>query len=251
MGYICTFMDNDTYTAQNVNTALSHLTQSGVAIFQSTGDIIADLNTAISNVTSSGVIQGGCVVTVNSGVYKINAGTCFMEDGSQITFDSNGYVITPIANTKSYVYLKRDEVNNTIEVKVSASAGETGTVPLAEISSAGVITDKRKYATAKIALSSANIVRSGSINIDGRTRPTGEILRLDVGFSGFKYLVITDNFNSNYKRCIDLSDGENHFSPIYGDREGFGATLVRKEGRYLIFSSHSSTPTCIMNFEVI
>lgn len=251
MGYICTFMDNDTYTAQDVNTAFSHLTSEGVAIFEDTGDLTADLDSAVSEVVSSGAVLGACKVIEEDGTYKISAGTCFMADGSQITFDSNGYEITPIENTKSYVYLKREEANNTIRVVVSSSAGETGTVPLAEISALGVIADKRKFAMAKIGLSTANIVRSGSVNIYDVHPPIGDILTIDMGFSGFKYLIVTDDFSNYYKRCIDLSDGEAHYTFARGGEQNIGNVKVRKEGSCLVFTSENNYPICIMNFEVI
>lgn len=255
MGYKCTFMDNDSYTAGDVNSVMSHITREGVAIFSDTGDIVSDLNSAIEDITTSGVTDGSCKVIKDSGVYKITSGTCFMSDGSQITFDSDGYEIEPIENTKSYVYLKREEANNTIEVVVSETAGDSDTVPLAEISADGEVVDKRKFAMAKIALSSANITRSGRISIQKSVTAGEVVLKLDMGFSGFKYFVVNYNFGDEtrkYKRCIDLSRAGAHLLPnniVFDTSTGIN---VQKEGSCLILTAtRNGTESCELDFEVI
>ena len=82
MGYKCSFMDNEAYTAQDVNDAIGRIAGDG-AVFSDAGDTLADLNTALAGIVGSGTQLCGCGVTETDGVYKIGAGTCFMEDGSQ------------------------------------------------------------------------------------------------------------------------------------------------------------------------
>ncbi len=255
MGYKTSFLDNASYSAQDVNEALSHLTKEGVAIFSDSGDIISDLNSAVAEITNSGTIDGSCKVVNNNGTYKITKGTCFMNDGSQITFDNDGYVIERIENVKNYIYLSRNELFNRIDIVVSKTAGGTDTVPLAEIESDGSVKDTRKFASAKIAMSSGNITRSGSVSTTGITE-TGVFLTLDMGFSGFKYLVFDGNFPSteiNGRRCVYLQEGIEQDLPYQWDDSYYnGNAKVRKAGRTLVFTKKSTGRTISnLSFEVI
>ncbi|MDD6735738.1 MAG: hypothetical protein PUE13_05435 [Clostridiales bacterium] len=254
MGYKCSFLDDASYTAQDVNDALGHIAGGGAA-FTDTGDTLDDFNTTLSGITGAGTQLCGCAVTESGGVYKIGAGTCFMEDGSQITFDSDGYVIEPIENKKSYVYVSRNQVGNTIDVVVSETAGGDGTVPLAEIAAGGGITDTRSYARAKVLLLAAQASPSRSFTVNRQLFHAGD--SINVGYSDWRYIIVhnlnfahvgSDDYSCTYL-AMDLSDGESHEIPIFNTGSGSNATTgAHKSGNLLVFDRSAEVN---MTFEVI
>ena len=239
MGYKCSFMDNEAYTAQDVNDAIGRIAGDGAA-FSDAGDTLADLNTALAGIVGSGTQLCGCGVTETDGVYKIGAGTCFMEDGSQITFDSDGYEITPEAEVKNYVYVKRNVTENTIDVIVSQTPGSGDFVPLAEIAEDGSVSDTRKFATAKVVLKSGQNIPARSFTVKGRVPQKSTIIfSVNAGYSEWKYLIWSYNGNL----CIiALSSGESKNVP----RDNYASTSgvmmdAKKEGNQIIFTVWNNT----------
>ncbi len=241
MAYKCLFMDNDIYTAQDVNDAISNIIANGVSGYPFGGNALEDLNEAIEELVNDGVDYRGtsCLVVNDNGTYKISEGVCIMKDGSQIVFDANGYALTIQSGVLQYVYLERDVLNNGINIVVSQEAGGEDTVPLAEIDATGNITDRRHFATAKISLSA----EPGNISVTQRitTAQLNENNRVNFGFSGWKYLICRrgDDF-----KTFKFDDGQsvsglpnsNTTSDI-----GFGLTAVR-QGSELVFTRiHHST----------
>ena len=140
MAYKCSFLDNQTYIAQDVNDIFARITSGGV-IFTDTGYTLGDLNAVQSGVTSGGVTRdtNSCKVVKNGNTYKISKGACFMNDGSAIIFDEDGQEIEITPNMENYVYLKRNVMANTINVVVSDAEGDEDTIPLAKIAENGTI----------------------------------------------------------------------------------------------------------------
>ena len=214
MGYKCTFMDNDIYYAKDVNAMFANLTSAGVVLSDS-GNLLSDLNEAVSEVTTEGVqnFPDSCKLTVVDGIYKIGEGVCFMPDGSAITFDKNGYEISPLADSVSYVYLKRNDTMNTIDVVVSDTAGDANSVPIAEIDASGIIYDRRKYAQAKVKMNTDAEVRNFVCTINGGDDP----LVLDVERGDFSRIIVNNvKFPSgntiiteypSYHNIVGIQDG--------------------------------------------
>ena len=247
MGYKCSFMDNEAYTAQDVNEAIGRIAGDG-ATFSDAGDTLADLNTALAGIVGSGTQLCGCGVTETDGVYKIGAGTCFMEDGSQITFDSDGYEITPEAEVKNYVYVKRNVTENTIDVIVSQTPGSGDFVPLAEIAEDGSASDTRKFATAKVVLKSGQNIPARSFNVQGHVPPaTSKTFVVNAGYSEWKYIIWKYQGNP----CvIDLSGGDYRDVPRDNNTSTSGVIMsVKKDGNQAIFTAANGT-TVNLTFEL-
>lgn len=185
MGYKSCFLDNQTYSASDVNAVLSGITTAGVVINEATNALNA-LNEAASEITDAGVVNeaDNCRVIKSGDVYKINEGMCFMEDGSSIIFDAEGFEITPINRTYSYVYLKRNTTTNSIDICVDSEPGIEPFVPLCEIDELGNIYDRRKYARAKVQTNGAGTMREFVFEVDTRNG----VYTLDVGSGNFTYL---------------------------------------------------------------
>ncbi len=226
MGYKCTFMDNDIYYAKDVNAMFANLTSAGVVLADS-GNLLSDLNAAVSQVTSEGVqdFPDSCKLMLVDGVYKIGEGVCFMPDGSTITFDENGYEISPIADSVNYVYLKRNDTMNTIDVVVSDVAGGADSVPIAEIDEAGIIYDKRKYSRAKVRLNQEAQVRNFVCTIPGGILG-GVVLDVERGdFSRLIFNKVSYNDGGVLRECYPLRHDIIKFNQD-GDSGGFETSLA-------------------------
>lgn len=214
MAYKCTFMDNEEYTAQDVNEVFSRMTSAGV-VFVDTGDTLSDLNAAQAEAISKGILSDAtsCKVVCEDNIYKISQGSCFMYDGASITFDEDGKVIQVTEGVKNYVYLERNIAENTIDIVVSEEEGGSKSVPLAEIDEDGVIYDTRQYATSKVVLGVPNTLKNFTYEFKGAGTKT-----IEMG-ADFNYLIFWSgsyaptnsspvSYVSSYENLMELTDGE-------------------------------------------
>ena len=249
MAYKCLFLDNDVYTAQDVDDAISNICADGISGYPFGESALGGLNTAIAELAAQGVSYKGtsCLLVNNAGTYKISQGAAFMYDGTQIIFDSDGYVITPQEGVKQYVYLERDVLHNTINVVVSQQAGGQDTVPIAEIAANGAITDRRRFASANIGIMAEPKNISVQLRIAEDVSPHSSI-DIDVGFNGFKYIIGRIATGTHY---FKIEDGEtiNGFVARSTDAYVIRELSVVRHGSVLTINN-SSTNTIDMNIEL-
>lgn len=157
MGYSACYLDNKTYGAEDLNRTVSQLVTEGVADPFTDGlpYNVTKLNDVIYSVSSDGVVPDGvstlkCTINTSAKTVTIAPGTAFFQNGSVITVDVDGVVLPYTAGTVNYVYVQADESLNVISPACSTTAPSGDYVMLAEISAAGVLTDKRKYAQGKV-----------------------------------------------------------------------------------------------------
>ncbi len=243
MAYKCSFLDNETYSAQDVNDIFARITSGGV-VFADTGYTIGDLNTAVSETVTEGVTRdtNSCKVIKDGDTYKISKGACFMNDGSTIIFDEDGQEIEITPGIINYVYLERNIMANSIDIIVSGSAGEEDSIPLAEIDEAGEIFDRRKYSKAKVDFTMSERVRNFTANIPECTGTASETIEVDLGEGAFSYVTIWDGkrtYNgsdetrvSSGKNLVPLVEGE-YVTMSIGQYEDYGIELVycKKDGQ--------------------
>jgi len=193
MAYKCSFLDNEVYTAGDVCDIFARVTWGGV-LFTDTGDVFSDLNASAGSLSTDGVTRDpdSCRVVFNDGVYKISKGACIMNDGTAITFDSNGQVIDVPEGQYSYVYLKRNTVENSIDIVVSEYSGDEDFVPLAEIDESGVIHDRRTYAKAKVDIGEAEALRNFTVYFTECRATKSETVTVDFGDEMFNYIIMWD-----------------------------------------------------------
>ena len=190
MAYKCSFLDNEVYSASDVNNVFACLTSGGV-VFSDTGNVLSDLNEATAATVSSGVAAGSssCKVVKDGEDFKISPGACFMEDGTLIIFN-DAENINVSDGIKNYVYLERNPVLNSIDVVVSATAGGEESIPLAEIAEDGSIFDRRRYAISKVMLGVGNTMRNGHAEFNDCNYETSETVSIDIGSGDFSYIVV-------------------------------------------------------------
>ena len=232
------FLDNESYSADDVNKAFSYLTTQGVSLFSDTGAAIDDIDAALSSITTEGVDiynKESCLVCKSDDVYMVKKGVCFLPDGAFVCIDDDGIILDVTDGAVNYVYAKHDKLKNECTVYVSDTEGTDGAVALAEIDENGKITDKRVFATAKIAVPTANITATKTITI---TFPTGRTKGaytyneeiFDVGFGGFNYIRSEFQGDTYYSY---IGDGEKVFFV-----DGLSAAAwVQKSGSSLIVTT--------------
>lgn len=249
MGYKCAFMDNEVYSADDVNGIISRLTTAGVVLANSE-NVLADFNSVTSEITSEGVEDNldSCKLMVADGVYKISEGVCFMNDGSTIVFDAEGYIVTPISNTYCYVYLKRNAPSNTIDIVVSEVAGEGDFVPIAEINEYGKVFDRRAFSMAKVKMSTEkslksyvaelNIVDSMSVTVDLGTSNFSKII-LNAAYHISSGVKATTPLIAVYHNAADISDEKGagfQLGRFMGNPDSVSVSFS-KDGQYLTITT--------------
>lgn len=245
MAYKCSFLDNEAYSASDVNNVFACLTSGGV-VFSDTGNVLSDLNEATAATVTGGVSTGGssCKVVKDGKDYKISPGACFMDDGTMIIF-SDAEIISIPEGAKSYVYLKRNPASNTIDVSVSVTEGGKGSIPLAEIAEDGSILDKRKYAVSKVMLGVGNTLRNGHAEFNDCNFETSETVSVDIGSGAFSYIVVwggsyissrgdvTERVSAG-KNLAELNENEEIFLRMGTYETGpIEFVFAKKNGQYL------------------
>lgn len=169
------FMDDEKYSAEDVNKIFSRLTTEGVSLFNTSGENpLSELNRAVSTFADSGVEMydnNSCMVVYDEEAqhFSISCGTAFMYDGSTVSIESEPLDITDkITELRKsdegdiYVGFFRNTEQNRIDVFADTdfekiSAGQ-GYIILAKILSDNSITDLREIASTKLAPCSANVI---------------------------------------------------------------------------------------------
>jgi len=232
------FLDNETYSAIDVNSAFSYLTTKGVSLFSDNGSVISDINAALAALTSGGVDiynVESCMVYKTGEIYKVKKGVCFLHDGAFLVIDDDEYTVKITSGVLNYVYALHDPLKNICGVYVSTVSVPENAVLLAEVDSLGNVTDKRVFSQAKVAVPTTNITASKKLNLFYPTGKTnGEYTYyenvFDVGFGGFNY-VRTEFENKLY--FVYIGDNvERAFINSSG-----GSSWIRKEGNSIIIKT--------------
>lgn len=238
------FLDNEKYFAEDVNRAFSYLTTGGVSVFFDTGNTLSDINSAVSELASEGVDSynaESCKVYKSGDIYKVKKGVCFLPDGALISVDDDEITIDISEGEKNYIYAGHDLLKNECKVYVSNEAGGQNTVPLAEIDENGKITDKRIFSMAKIGIPSTNLIvdRTITFNFPDEGENYVREITLDMGFSGFHYVMATGEHDVRRSGFHYIGDGST-IETIY-EVGNHARVNVRKEGASLILTLISNS----------
>ena len=234
MGYKCSFLDNEVYGADDVSAAFSRLLSGGVLPYPETEAVLDALNELTSEVIGSGVSEfGGLEVTRTETGAKVGAGAAFFESGVAVAVDSEGVTVDFEEETPVYIYFIYHPEFNSVLLKASEEVPEGDTVVLAHIDATGKITDKRSYATAKVAINTSNIYHDFSIHHSkfayhyDNAAPTSRTV-YTMPHNGFRYLLLK---------------GAEMEQVAYAPREHI--IDLTNEGRQLIYLNNSSFPSIL------
>ena len=228
MGISYKFMDDCSYGADDINSVFSKLTTQGVSLFNysDNDNPLIELNTAVSNFTNPGIEYyniNACMLSYTEpdsdntfGTFEILPGNAFMYDGSIITIDDNRYDFTDqirslrlLSDDDIYVYFYRNVPYNTIDIMVTCDTSQLEneeTVLLGIINSENKITDKRSFATSKIAPCFGNIVIFGHTDTGVNVRPV-ETGASRLRFT-FKNIFPGAKYFSIWNKCLTIQQIE-------------------------------------------
>lgn len=247
MGAKFYFLDNDEYTAQDMNNVLSTLTTQGVSLYKQSGTALMDYEEAIKNLVEPGVdiynTEACKIVKGDDGNYYASAGTCWLPDGSCMVIDDEKLAVENYTvGQLNYVYARHDRVTNRIFVGASTEKITEYAVKLAEIDAEGNVSDMRVFAVSKIAVPTANIIFNGTAALawyypynSGSGLEFDNVVKIDTGYSGWHFLYMREpreSYPDNY--LYDLSDGEEHGINMYNWRQPYWLT-AKKNGSVIEF----------------
>ena len=236
MSYIYSFMDNETYGADDINATISRLTTKGVTVYPTDQNLIDAMNGVTSAVATPGVDfnQYSCFVSKENNNIKISPGTVFFENGISMVINSDGETLPFKYNT--YVYLYYDKIKNSCYPSTSETLPENNYVLLAYIDETGNIKDMREYATSKLAPNSEITIFEFDTDIrySSTTLPDEVLATFNVGYSSYRHVVFSYATKKLGGHIIlvdnDFSEYANFFD---GSRIRF-----RKDGPTLELSIH-------------
>lgn len=188
MGKTCDFMDNAVYGVEDMNNLRAGLLTKGV-------------------LTDS---ANSCKASLVGENVKITQGQALMTDGSRIVIDAEGVTVGVVSGGKNYVYFKRNETTNTIDVVCSLTAPAANDLPIAEVSD-GAITDKRVFAQPKAAYTPAVcVVLDETISAIGTAGAWVQAGSISLN-PGYNMLLIKSNKDDGAWICYDIIN-QNIFS---------------------------------------
>ena len=261
MGAKYYFLDNDEYTAQDMNNVLSTLTTQGVSLYKQSGMALMDYEEAIKNLVEPGVEiynTDACkIVKADDGNYYASAGTCWLPDGSCMVIDDEKLAVENYtAGQLNYVYARHDIPNNRMCIWASIQTISDYVVKLAEIDENGNIYDKRTFAMTKLATPTTSLVYYKSREtlyfsdieripndivdepfINSHEGAAATTAYVDIGYPSFRYAMI------GYEGLCwrDISDDKTHYCTSPQN----GYVYLRKDGQKLKFyyQYHSGSST--------
>ncbi len=217
MAYKYSFLDGETYGAEDINSISQRITGSGVSPFL-TKDIYnpADLNSLTRELVEAGTSTDGLKLTKENGKVKINKGIGFFSSGATIEVDDEGVELDIVSGETNYIFAEHNEETNIISFKNSSERPEETTyihpILLGKISMSGVLSDLRTYARSKILTTGRNNVKI--ISLSDITRGDDKtIYTPDFDYSEYNYVfaIIQDAFSSSLSypvRVYDLNAGK-------------------------------------------
>lgn len=217
MGYKYSFVDNETYSAADINEITKRLVTSGIEDPFTDGvpHNLKCFNLLNSNMATSGIVPESDttlqVTVFSSDEVHIDAGTAFFESGATITIDVDMEAVDIEPFCKNYVYLEHDHALNIIRPTSSTQEPTGDVVMLAIIDENGNVEDKRQYAVGKLPkyISGYNLPKS--IEFSYSEPGTYEI---DVQGKNYSYFIIIGKTRNYSTSGMDVLGFWTPFDPL-------------------------------------
>ncbi|MBE7038388.1 MAG: hypothetical protein E7404_05765 [Ruminococcaceae bacterium] len=156
MGYKYSFVDNETYSAADVNEITKRLVTDGIEDPFTDGvpHNLNCFNLLNSNAATDGIVPESDktlkVTKVSDKKVSIEEGTAFFKSGATITVDVNKVELSIVPDTVNYIYVEHNQDLNTIKPVSSITEPTGDCVMLAIVDENGNVEDKRYYAVGKL-----------------------------------------------------------------------------------------------------
>ncbi len=235
MAITYSFVDNQTYGAEDINEITKNLVGSGVAPFPTKESyLLSELNYLTEALVESGTSLNGCKCSISGNVITVDTGIMYFDSGVRLTVDDEKYSLSVPINTAGYIFGYYSPAEQLAGINFATELPRTGEyVLLAELSADGKITDRRTIARSKIASLGANVTVDTQFNMleepivlskDIYDRYTIIVAELtDVDLSKFNYAFIKWEYvstNEYYQAGIfDLKTGQ-FFLVLYKNDTG-------------------------------
>ena len=212
MAYKSSFLDGETYGAEDINGITQKITGSGVSPFLTKETYNpSDLNSLTKELVEAGTSIDGLKVTLEDGIAKISKGMGFFSSGATIEVDDDGAELEIISGKTNYIVAEHNEETNIISFMTSPSI-PTDTeyvyvILLAKISSSGDVTDLRTHAKSKIVTVGRNDIKK--ITLSNVTFKDDETIYIpDFDYSRFNYMftIVQNSAYQNYKYSVRIYD---------------------------------------------
>ena len=212
MAYKYSFLDGETYGAEDINNIAQRITGSGVSPFL-TRDTYnpADLNTLTQELIEAGTSIEGLKVTKENGIAKINKGIGFFSSGATIEVDEDGTELEIVQGENNYIYAEHNEETNLISFKNSSEKPVETTyvhpILLGRINSSGTLFDLRTHARSKIVTAGRNNIKK--ITLSDITRNDDKVIYTpDFDYSGYNFIfaIVQDSFSSSLSYPVRVYD---------------------------------------------
>lgn len=217
MAYTFGFADNTGYGASDINNVISKVVTAGVAdvFFDGLNYNTSDLNKIAQTMATSGILYGkgaGMKAVKHSDArVMITAGSAFMADGATVTVDNDGVILEYIQGQKNYVYIQNNLLaNNTIDIVCKLTSGGSDSVPLAEISEEGEITDTRVFCKGKLPGYQSDMNQTKILEVP---------FSITANCSGVSQTVTIDLGGYGYSRIVNITRPVNNMA--YGVGMGY------------------------------
>ena len=219
MGYTYSFLDDETYSAKDINDITKRLVTSGVEDDFSDG---VPYNTGRLNIISNQMATEGVIPEDNTslkveyietGKVKINKGCAFLEDGKTFTVDDEGVILEFVPSSTNYVYIEDNDTLSKIRPCVSDSLPYGyDYILLATVSRKGVVKDERKFAKGKLPgyMSDFNQPKRFTVYVEDE----GEVV-VDIGRSDANFIMITEKYDDLTSNPYDSFGVWNKFDNEY------------------------------------
>jgi hypothetical protein len=172
VGYEFAFVDGQTYAPPDLNNIVKEVSYGGVVP---------------ETVTAMQVLPAGANVTVKPGVV-------FFGNGSYLEVTSDETLPCP-AGVKRYVYAVSDAQNrnrNLLEASASPPSGDF--VLLAEVAADGTVTDKRRYAKAKLPGLQSNVNSPFRGIYSGSVSSVPDTYVEELGLNNYRHIALYDYY---------------------------------------------------------
>ncbi len=219
MGYKSSFLDNETYGAEDVSRIFSHIVSDGVIAYPENTTLVDALNEMTAEITSEGVGDyTGLLVTKTENGIRVGEGVGFFKSGVAVEVDVEGAELEIESTSSVYVYFIAEPDFNRVRLCVSELPPEGDVLMLAEVLADGSVIDMREFARCKIIPPTVNYYHDFSVThqmfgeYNERNENNTTYYRMPHG--GFRYMILRDVKASVIKpslfgNLIDLSaDGE-------------------------------------------
>lgn len=157
MAYKALFLDNEQYSAADLNDCLKSFVTSGIADPFEDGCAyhVTKMNEITSALATDGAVYEDdntcrCSINTNDKTLHIAPGTIFFSDGSRIVIDEEGVALSYTEKKTNYVFAKSVPAENFAQILCQTEPPSGEYVNIAEISNEETLYDKRTFSRGKL-----------------------------------------------------------------------------------------------------